>query len=164
MAVERDGSGALALDDERWRELRGVCGGDIAALLRTLADAPDEHMIDALWTELCHQGTICIASYAALPHLVANASCTGPLAALAASIELARDGDAPSMPDWACASYDAALQGLAQRAAQDLAVTRERHQTRVALAIVAIDRGLRLQAHALLDLTDDELAEMLGTS
>jgi hypothetical protein len=65
----------LPLDSNAWTDLAHAYGraGDIPALLRRLADEPDQAQgaWAKLWASLCHQGTPYPAAYAALPHIIA---------------------------------------------------------------------------------------------
>src|SRR4051812_40379348 len=65
----------LALDSPRWGELTHAYGeaSDIPALLRRLKTAPPPTDYRSepwftLWSALCHQNDVYIASYAAIPH------------------------------------------------------------------------------------------------
>ncbi len=74
----------LSLDSSEWNDLPHAYGqaSDIPALLRRLADIPDdtEEVWYELWGSLCHQGTPYPASYAALPHVIAIAAPLPPKA------------------------------------------------------------------------------------
>jgi len=63
----------LDLDSLRWSELRQAYGSaeDVPELLTSLDD--DDAALDDLIGALCHQGSVYSASYAAVPHLVAQA-------------------------------------------------------------------------------------------
>jgi hypothetical protein len=66
----------LSLDDRRWSELQHAYGGaeNIPALLKQLADLPssenNEEPWFSIWSALAHQGDVCSASFAAVPHVI----------------------------------------------------------------------------------------------
>ena len=70
----------LALDDPRWGELSHAYGSaaDTPTLLRMLEADPnrtdysedDDNPWSQLDMSICHQGTVCSGSYAAVPHIV----------------------------------------------------------------------------------------------
>lgn len=73
----------LDLDDPRWGELSHAYGSAIDTppflkMLEANPNQPDDPLGDNpwfnLWISICHQGTVCSASYAAVPHIVRIAS------------------------------------------------------------------------------------------
>lgn len=74
----------LSLDDPTWNSLRHAYGpaGDVPGMLRALARHPAKPGSSvtwtAIWSALCHQGTVYEATYAAVPHLVAIAASLPP--------------------------------------------------------------------------------------
>jgi hypothetical protein len=83
-----------------WASLRHAYGAaaDVPGLLAAaMAGGDDRRVWDDLWSRLCHQGTVCSASYPSLPALTEMASRLPPAAyveplALAAAIVAANDG------------------------------------------------------------------------
>lgn len=63
----------LSLDSERWSTLSHAYGsaGDVPAKLREIKRRGFDVETDAdlLWGDLCHQGTVYTATYAAVPHI-----------------------------------------------------------------------------------------------
>jgi hypothetical protein len=59
-----------------WTQLSHAYGsaGDIPALLDRIELAPTAELWNALWSSLCHQGSVYSASFAALPRLAAIAA------------------------------------------------------------------------------------------
>ena len=75
----------LELSSERWKELRHAYGpaDNIPGLLNQLSTAPastwgDSELWHSLWSALCHQHDVYTASYAAVPHLAAQAASRPP--------------------------------------------------------------------------------------
>jgi hypothetical protein len=68
-----------------WCSLRHAYGpaGDVPALLAQMSPDVSAPVWQALWSCLCHQGTVYSASYAALPELESAARCWPPAARLA---------------------------------------------------------------------------------
>ncbi|MBB1248504.1 hypothetical protein H2O14_06780 [Rhizobium sp. G21] len=159
----------LAFDDPRWKELQHAYGdaGDIPDLLRALAvstgqnaDFQREPWFD-LWSRLCHQGDVYVASYAAVPHIVHIAKETeGPIDfsffAFPAAVEIARrTGPGPDIP---AADVDAYHRAIAQLIDN---VSLHRHQAwnqpmlLAVAAALAVAKGHIAAAEALLNLDDD---------
>lgn len=108
---------ALPLDDVRWSKLHDVYGAatDVPPLLAVLHEARgarrDEVMED-LWSRLCHQGTVPNASYAAVPHLVAEAERQrgrGALELLGLVGAIARSRDAEPLPSDLADAFERAV-------------------------------------------------------
>lgn len=116
----------LSLDDPRWNELQHAYGraGNVPDLLRTLASStgPNARVQDepwfSLWSNLCHQGDVDTASYAAVPHVVHIASQAAEpvdfgFFQLPTAIEFARQtGGGPEIPPFLAEDYHDAIQQL----------------------------------------------------
>jgi hypothetical protein len=115
----------LSLDDPRWRSLSHAYGeaSDIPGLLRQLetAAAPEQYRSEpwfSLWSALCHQSDVYLASYAAVPHFVRlcqGASQGGriELLHLVAWIEACRHRSAaPPIPEDLAGAYHDAIARL----------------------------------------------------
>lgn len=120
----------------------------------------------SLWSALCHQGDVYVASYAALPHLV-EIGRSNPerfvvsLMDLVGAIEAARlQGKGPDMPEDLAPAYDAALAALPEIAARILATPRGEEECRVILGALAAAKGHPRLAAAIGELTPD-VAETL---
>ncbi len=116
-----------------WASLHHAYGTaeDIPALLKAAENAPAPDRYDqepwfSLWSALCHQEDVYLASYAAVPELVRIAASRegGPRAEcllLAGCIELERNtARAPSVPDWLIDTYRKAIAAGAEVAASSL--------------------------------------------
>ena len=141
----------LPLDDSRWGELTSAYGSglEVPGLLRRLASegvpaVPKSYWDGCpwtmLWATICHQGTVCTASYAAVPHLVRLASQAAPdtrvrLIDLITYIEMGRAWrSAPPVPAFLEAGYVAALEELRGILAGSM---RERWEPRSACRLAA---------------------------
>jgi hypothetical protein len=157
----------MELSDARWNGLQGGyrVPYDPRPALRALngRDAPWSE----LWQELHHQGDVGVASYAAVPHIVAAysqfATPDWNAYALVATIELARvaGGGNPPLPEWLTAQYQGALQALASRGISELGSASEPELVRSILSILAISKGHHSASRLILDYTEDELHELL---
>jgi hypothetical protein len=81
-----------------WTTLRHAYGdaSDVPGLLHQLVPDPEAEVWNALWSRLCHQGTVYSASFAALPHLLQSAQEWTPdqrtmVISLAGAIAVSRD-------------------------------------------------------------------------
>lgn len=154
----------LDLSSSRWAELTQAYGS--AANLPALLDAalrddrpgndPDSVWFE-LWSALCHQGDVYVASYAALPHLVRIAETRLPeygtdSLLLAGSIELSRlDGRGPALPVDLETDYKRALHQGAKLARQAADAVVDDIAWRALTGSAAAMEGDRAQASALLD-------------
>ncbi len=159
----------LDLEDGRWSTLSGGyrLPFDARPPLRQLAQESDsESAWSALSEELYHQGDVGEASYAAVPFLVDNCIDSSQpswrLLALVSFVEVARTAPGnPPLPAWLEHDYHAAIESLAL-----LSLTRLRHQNgteelRGMLCVIALWKGLRTYADALLSYDEDELRDLL---
>jgi hypothetical protein len=109
-----------------WRLLRDAYGSadGIPAILARLSPDPEDEGWDALWSRLCHQGTVYSASFAALPFLVATMRTWSPeeramplslVAAIVASDDVhgARDECVRDLDSTIAECRDLALESLA---------------------------------------------------
>jgi hypothetical protein len=159
----------LNLSDPMWKGLEGGYGRpvDVSTLLSSLETGDRKTAWADLWRELYHQGDVGVGSYAAVPHLVrihqAHGQSDWNTYALVASIELARgQGRNPEVPGWAQESYDSALQELALMGLTELPrSSTNKEVVRSILSILAIVFGARIYGRVLLDLEEDEVAELL---
>ncbi len=159
----------MRLDDERWVGLEGGyrVPFDPRPLLVHLRLAPEDA---GLWGELIdglyHQGDVGEASYAAVPVMVSFAVAleTMPwqMLVLVASIEMARtDGKNPPVPDWLEEEYGDALATLAEECMRRLPDVEVVEEARGMLAILALWKGFPMFARAVLEYSEEELAEIL---
>ncbi len=157
----------LSLDDPRWKEFEGGyrLPYDASIALRALRDGTD--VWDELWSELYHQGDVGIASYAAVPQLVAMAMKNGSpdwnFYALIAAIETERHRRGnPAVPDWLMESYQEAWCRVVPIATSDLARDCDESLVRIILGVLALAKGA-IKLGALLSYADasevDEWAE-----
>jgi hypothetical protein len=165
----------LPLDSDRWGEIAHAYGGasDIPELLRQLESLPPEKDYQAepyfsLWSSLCHQGDVYLASYAALPHLV-RIICANPeqvppgLVQLVACIEIARGrGHGPKKLGEFALAYEAALARVPDAVAGLARKTWDHQFAQVALAAIAVSKGQIDLAELLLDLDSQTTKEILN--
>jgi hypothetical protein len=160
----------LSFDDNRWVGLEAGYRRpvDLRPLLKNLESAADPQPAwDALWQELHHQGDIGPGSFVAVPHLVRIHRARGKVDwntyALVATIELARGkGRNPEVPDWATDEYKAALVELGQVGLAELPRAADPEAVRSILSVLAVVHGARTYGRVLVELTEDEVAELLG--
>jgi hypothetical protein len=80
---------------------------------------------------------------------------------LVATVDLARDDDGnPPVPDRIAPEYSLAIQALADLGRHQIESAATLTEVRSILAILALHKGGRLQAHFLLDYEPDELVDM----
>ena len=163
----------LSLDSPAWRSLASADPNeDIPARLRELAAFPPGEEAKAepyytLWSALCHQGMVCPASYAAVPHVV-QAIRASPQRAhwsaflLVVSIELSRlglDGEGPPVPEDLSEAYHAALAHLPE-IVQSFARRRlDDSEVRAVTAALALANGQPMLASAIIKLGPEELEQ-----
>lgn len=160
----------LSFDDSKWLTLEAGyhVPVDLRPLLQRLETGSDpDSAWDALWGELHHQGDVGPGSYVAVPHLVrihrVRNVADWNIYALIATIELARDSaHNPDVPEWARADYDAALSELGEIGREELPYATSPEAVRSILGILAIIYGVRVYGRVLAELTEDEVAELLG--
>lgn len=160
----------LDFTDARWSGLHG--GYRVPYDPRpALTNLEREHAVprawDELWQELHHQGDVGTASYAAVPHLLRIHKARGApdwnTFALAGCIEqVRRTGRNPVMPTWLQDGYERAWRDIVDVALADLARSSESTLVRSAIGVIAMARGLTRIGEAILDFTEDELAEMIA--
>ncbi|MFL9880568.1 hypothetical protein PQR63_19385 [Herbaspirillum rhizosphaerae] len=148
----------LSLDDAKWKEFEGGYRSpyDASFALRSLRDGVD--VWDELWNELHHQGDVGIASYAAVPQLVAIAATLvrrdWNFYGLIATIETERHRKGnPSVPDWLMESYQDAWHQVMEIAAADLARNCEALTVQAILGVLALAKG-EIKLGALLSTVD----------
>lgn len=156
----------LSLDDPLWPTLEGGyrIPYDVAEALKAMRAGED--VWHELWEELHHQGDVSVASYAAVPQLVAMLG--GAQAreedfyALIALIEIERHRQHnPPLPDWLADSYRDAWAQLPAIAARDLQGQLDPVMLESVFAVVALAKGkLRLGA-ALMHMDSSEVDEWL---
>jgi hypothetical protein len=154
--------------DERWA---GLAGGyrqpyDPRPAIAKLDSPESEAAWSELWGDLYHQSDVGLASYAAVPLLVRRHAQVRDgnwqTYALAGSIELARTlGHNPALPKWLESEYQGALVELGRLALLELDQARSDEQVGSMLGIVALSKGDRARAQLLLELTNDEVAELI---
>lgn len=158
----------LALDDSRWRNLKGgyrtKC--DPRPLLAKLENGIDrEATWNELWNDLHHQGNVGEASYAAVPHLVRiyrnHDKPDWNTYAIVAIIDLARDrGTNPALPKWLEEGYFSAIQELASIGAAEVLTADNPEAFRAILGTIAIAKGIRTYGRFLVEFSEDELLDM----
>lgn len=158
----------LPLDDPRWE---GYVGGyqvpyDASGAIRRLRDGPDPlAALDELAEELCHQGDLGPASYAALPWLLDYVRRQPELDARAVglilTIELGRPFQREAMPPELHAGYDAAIASLADVVLSKRGGWWSDDQVGVASAVLALSQGNRWFARTYFELDRWMLDEML---
>ncbi|MGV1825523.1 hypothetical protein [Agrobacterium vitis] len=163
----------LPLNDPRWKELRHAYGDatDLPQLLQAL-DSSTETMTDktelwfSLWSRLCHQGDVYTASYVAVPHIIRIAGqAKGPINSsffqLPTAIEIARKtGLAPEIPKVYAEDYHHAISQLVEIVYLHLKEDWDQETLLAATAAQAVAKGHVAVANALLNLTDDLIAEI----
>jgi len=139
---------------------------DPRLLVKALEDEPDtKGAWSELWGELHHQGDVGDASYAAVP-LIVNAHRKRGVPdwnpyAFVATIELSRtEPHNPALPAWLSDEYFLAIQELSQLGLAELPDARDAESVRAILSIIALAKGLRIQAKFLIEYTEDELLEI----
>jgi hypothetical protein len=157
----------LPASDPRWQALTGgyKMPLDPRPLVGRLADPSDrKDAWSELWEELHHQGDVGTASYAAVPLLVEdhqNRAANRNVFAIVAIIDLARtEPGNPALPEWLSAEYFAAIDELAKIGVKQLADVNDADTARSILSVLALSKGLRLQAKLLISYTEDELREL----
>jgi hypothetical protein len=158
----------LSFNDERWERLTGgyKVPFDPRPSLRQLESQQDTAAAwEELWEELHHQGSVGVASYAAVPELVRIHRMGGAtdwnLYAIVAIIELARtESGNPEVPEWLREDYLRSIQELAQMGTMEILPAEDTETKRAILGVIAIAKGLRTHAKFLVEYTEDELLEM----
>jgi len=162
----------LDFDDPRWPKLEAGyrTPTDLRPLLRQLETASDPQPAwDALWEAIYHQGDVGQGSYVVIPHLVRIYRTRGSVDwnayALVASIEVARGirGN-PDLAQWARPDYEAAIRELANTGLVELSRATKPETVRSILAILAIAHGARTYGRLLIELSEDEVEDLLQGS
>ena len=137
----------LPLDDPRWRTYTGGYQGlyDASRPLRRLLE---EGACDAVWeeleNELCHQGDLGSASYAAVPWLVEYLRRSPTLDARAAGLILTVEFWRPrnlALPEELRPGYEAALRELPEVVLPKRGGRWDDRQIQVAAAVLALAQG-----------------------
>lgn len=142
----------ISLDSPAWSQLRHAYGpaSNIPDLLRQLAANPqpgNEELWESLWSALCHQGDVYIASYAAVPHIVqialdAKGSIHFSFFLLPACVEVARKRKrGPALPQDLEWDFHAALRNLIECAARHAASDWDVSMLLSVLAAIAAAKG-----------------------
>ena len=164
----------LPLESQRWSRLSHAYG-DAAEIPKLLADlealpaddTPEAEPYFSLWSALCHQGDIYLASYAAVPHVVrvmATASVPVPwtLFLLVSCIEIARQrGRGPELPADLEADYREALARIPSVVERVAAGQWSHLYCGAVLSAVAAAKGQVDLAEAILELDPDTVGSML---
>jgi hypothetical protein len=159
----------LDMHDERWSGLMGChrLPFDPRPLIRELEITPYSAEIwGELAKNLCCEGHVGEASYAAVPQLVRISSggegeaLPWQLLALVAGIELARtEEDSPLIPEWLGSEYVNAMDALALKCLRGMREIKSSPLVRGALGVLALWKGFRIYAAAFLEYSEDELSE-----
>ncbi|UQN06541.1 hypothetical protein [Deinococcus sp. QL22] len=160
----------LPLDDPRWASLQHAYGSaaDVPDLLKALngVPAPLDGASEpwfSLWSALCHQGDVNTASYASLPHLVADAvrvpapGRVGHLHLAATIVALGQAERSPAVPKDLQEGFDAAVQRLGELALDGLgaAAALSEEELSVLLGTLAVARGQSSLGNLLLQWTSE---------
>jgi len=159
----------IPLDSGRWSELRDAYGSAsrVAVILRAVEAGEDNDQAwDDLWSRICHQGDVCDAAYAAVPHLVRVARDPSrtrwELVALPAAIEAARlTGKAPAIPHDLDDAYHSAVRALAEVCVARAHGSWDHVSGQAILAGLAVSKGLGMLAGAILELGPQATGEFL---
>jgi len=151
-----------------WSGLADVYGRPYdpgTALNRLGSSISDPAAWEELWSHMYHQGGVGEIAYAVVPELVRVYQFSRALEwnayALVATVDLARDADGnPPIPDGIAPDYSLAMSALADLGRHQIESAANLTEVRSILAILALHKGARLQAHFLLDYEPDELVEM----
>lgn len=116
--------------------------------------------------ELYHQGDVGEASYVAVALLTQSDAITKALSwqllTLVAYVELARtNSNNPPLPDWLLADYFGAIETLAGLCLKAMERSESPEELRGMLCILALHKGLRVYASALINYSEDELKDFL---
>jgi hypothetical protein len=140
----------LPLDDPAWSQLTHAYGsaGDIPPMLIRLRTDPSPAVWEALWSALCHQHDVSLATYAALPHLVAMAGDQLPnkrgeyLNFIAMAIACASLAAQPRITPALAPAYGAAVAATRAHALESMSdLTLPQSDLPVAAAALAAARG-----------------------
>jgi hypothetical protein len=162
---------ALSLDDARWAMLSGGFRPvyDASIPLRALAHGAEPGGIWAeLWNELYHQGTIGVASYAAIPALIEictkRAIVDWNLFSLAGIIEVCRRGPySPEIPDWLASDYHQAWERLFELGLSTIRTAQDEIAIRSILGVLALHRGQLELGQILVEGDSSEIGELYRT-
>jgi hypothetical protein len=166
----------LPLDSLEWHRLRHAYGpaSDTPGLLRRVAADPRPQadvgtpLWEPLWSSLCHQDDVYVASYAAVPHLVEIARTTrGPidfsLLLLPACIEISRcKGGGPGVPETLAEAYRQAISALADCVFRHATDEWDDNMARVAAAALVVAKGHPSLGDALVNLDRDTIAKIVN--
>ena len=156
-----------------WNNLQTANGnaGEIPALLAQLTLFPDEEIYEddpwfSLWGNLFYEGTLYSAAFAAVPEIVrimasAPEKATLSFFLLPLSIEIARQKEDVAVAPELWPAYQQAISQLAEVAARCIAVNKKPDIARVATAAFAISAGLHQYAELLVEVKDENVAEIL---
>lgn len=162
----------LGLDDPRWSELQHAYGaaGDIPALLQQLTDfSSDEKRLkswSSIWGALAHQGDVCSASFAAVPHVI-DALASDPLSAdsscfqFPAWVEICRVKNSIAVPEDLAPAYFESLSRLPALVAAAASRQWDEGFLRCALSAIAAAKGQQAIAEAVLELSPEVASEFM---
>ena len=146
----------LPFEDPRWSRVDGGYGQrfDPRPYLSELSGGHRTSSLETLWENLYHQGTVGIASYLAVPHLLEFGAVE-----LAAAIEAARSSSAnPLVPEWFEPTYQAAIRSRCRGA--EWPSTESELLAEFSLVASTCGAGALSRALALLD--EDEVQRILA--
>ena len=167
----------LELSSPEWARLSHAYGSasDIPDLLRKLSTAPiKSHDYRAepwfsLWSALCHQDDVYSASYAAVPHVVANAALRPSderwdFVLLVTCIEICRHhSDAPPIPAGLEQGYFTALEQMRMLICECLKIKMEdEDDAKVFLSGWTVLNGHPKLSRAILDLPEENICPNCG--
>jgi hypothetical protein len=164
----------IPIDSPEWSQLSHAYGvaSDIPQLLKDLVFLPPDEDPEAepyfsLWSALCHQGDVYIASYAAVPHIVrAIESAEKPvpvtLLLLVTCIEIARRQErGPALPANLEPSYRLAMEKLPGVVGKLSRSSWDNMYCRAAIAAVTVSKGFHRLAETVLELDPETIEEVL---
>jgi hypothetical protein len=162
----------LSLNDSRWGNLQHAYGNatDTPTALLKLKNLSSNVALDGvwekLWSSLCHQGKVFSASFAAVPHIVANLeqqreSISFNHFALPVAIEVAREKSNVAVPTDTSDAYFGSLQLLSGFAFEFVSVKSSPELRRSALSAVAINFGDHAVAELLLEVDQESIPQLL---
>ena len=158
----------MDLKDSRWKQLNGArrTPYDASIPLKKLKDRESPAEIWAeLWENLCHQGNVGEASYAAVTQVVDILQFRPRdwnFYALIAAIELARaEKGNPPVPPWLEEQYQFSLSRVVEFGAKDILTVKDALTLRGILAAIAAAKGA-LKLSKMMFLGEDEMDEILS--
>jgi hypothetical protein len=154
----------LDLDSLRWNKLRTAYGfaNHTPKMLRNLEANPGKKTWEAVWSSLCHQGSVYSASIAAIPHVVEFAKRRPPdqrfeywnfVGAVASGASLRPSEGDPDVTE----AYFGALQQAEPEIRRALELKPPREETAYLLSALLAVKGARGEAQVIEHLSSEEV-------